>query len=122
LELKPSIQENDKNRKIGQTAHSKIGVDNIRFSYPIRPQVEMLRAVNLSVSLSRLQKEVEFNTPKVKQRQFVAFVGAFGCGKSTTIAILERFYNPSGGYFKFNDTNVDKINPKLFRKKIVLVQ
>lgn len=52
----------------------------------------------------------------------MAFVGASGCGKSTMIAILERFYDPVAGHLKIDGTPVDKMNPWLFRKDIALVQ
>ena len=34
---------------------------------------------------------------KVRVGQTVALVGASGCGKSTTVALLQRFYDPLGG-------------------------
>lgn len=49
-------------------------------------------------------------------------MGASGCGKSTMIAMLERFYDPTDGQFKLDDIDIDKMNPKLFRKNIALVQ
>ena len=34
---------------------------------------------------------------KVKCGQTVALVGASGCGKSTVVQLLQRFYNPLAG-------------------------
>ena len=34
---------------------------------------------------------------KVKQGQTLALVGQSGCGKSTTIQLIERFYDVTGG-------------------------
>lgn len=61
-------------------------------------------------------------TVKVKQGQFIALVGASGCGKSTMIAMLERFYDPVTGHLKVDDVAIDKMNPWLLRKGIALVQ
>ncbi|KAJ0282392.1 hypothetical protein COL940_005141 [Colletotrichum noveboracense] len=58
----------------------------------------------------------------IKKGQFVAFVGASGCGKSTMIAILERFYDPVSGHLRVDCVDVDRMNPCLFRKDIALVQ
>jgi len=35
---------------------------------------------------------------KVRRGQTLALVGASGCGKSTVVALLERFYDPIAGY------------------------
>ena len=35
--------------------------------------------------------------------QTVALVGASGCGKSTIVSMLERFYDPDTGYISMDD-------------------
>ncbi|KYO26787.1 ATP-binding cassette sub-family B member 5 isoform X2 [Alligator mississippiensis] len=59
--------------------------DNVRFSYPSRPDIQILKGLNL----------------KIGAGQTVALVGSSGCGKSTTVQLLQRFYDPQGGV-KFN--------------------
>lgn len=54
---------------------------DVRFSYPSRPDIEVLGGLSLSVSPG----------------ETLALVGTSGCGKSTTVQMIERFYDPSGG-------------------------
>jgi ATP-binding cassette subfamily B (MDR/TAP) protein 1 len=52
----------------------------------------------------------------------VAVVGASGCGKSTVIAMLERFYDPSTGNIRIDDAVLSELNPRLYRRIVALVQ
>lgn len=54
---------------------------DIEFFYPVRPDVKVLRGFNLTVSPG----------------QVMALVGSSGCGKSTAVQLLERFYDPAEG-------------------------
>ena len=58
-----------------------VNLQNVSFQYPTRPDVQVLRGLDLTV----------------EQGQTVALVGSSGCGKSTTIQLLERFYDPMSG-------------------------
>ncbi|KAF1354222.1 P-loop containing nucleoside triphosphate hydrolase protein [Lizonia empirigonia] len=53
--------------------------------------------------------------------QFAALVGASGCGKSTTISLLERFYTPTSGTILFNGQDITTLSPSLYRQQISLV-
>ena len=55
--------------------------ENVHFTYPARPGVEVLHAVNLAASSG----------------QRIALVGPSGAGKSTLISLLLRLYDPSAG-------------------------
>jgi ATP-binding cassette subfamily B (MDR/TAP) protein 1 len=58
----------------------------------------------------------------MKKGQFVAVVGASGCGKSTVIAMLERFYDPSTGNIRIGGDVLSELNPLLYRRAVSLVQ
>ncbi|OAQ70357.1 multidrug resistance protein 3 [Pochonia chlamydosporia 170] len=78
---------------------------DVHFRYPTRPDVPVLRGLNLTI----------------RPGQYVALVGASGCGKSTTIALLERFYDPlSGGVF-VDDKEISSLNINDYRSHIALV-
>ncbi|KAI1265157.1 ABC transporter [Xylariaceae sp. FL1019] len=78
---------------------------DVHFRYPTRPEQPVLRGLNLSV----------------RPGQYIALVGASGCGKSTTIALLERFYDPlSGGVF-IDGKEISTLNVNEYRSCIALV-
>ncbi|KAF9769376.1 multidrug-resistance transporter mdr2 [Fusarium sp. DS 682] len=78
---------------------------DVHFRYPTRPEQPVLRGLNLTV----------------RPGQYIALVGASGCGKSTTIALLERFYDPlSGGVF-IDGHEISTLNINDYRSHIALV-
>jgi ATP-binding cassette subfamily B (MDR/TAP) protein 1 len=78
---------------------------DVHFRYPTRPEQPVLRGLNLTV----------------KPGQYVALVGASGCGKSTTIAMMERFYDPlSGGVF-VDGKEISSLNINDYRGFLALV-
>lgn len=48
---------------------------------------------------------------KVPQGKTIALVGASGCGKSTTIQLLQRFYDPDQGEVSMLEKALLKIAP-----------
>ena len=38
------------------------------------------------------------------------------------ISLLERFYDPMKGHLKIDGLDLDKVNPRLFRNQVALVQ
>ncbi|KAF7532134.1 hypothetical protein G7054_g8250 [Neopestalotiopsis clavispora] len=78
---------------------------NVHFKYPTRPNQPVLRGLNI----------------EVKPKQHVAFVGASGCGKSTAIALLERFYNPLVGSIFIDGKEISSFNINDYRSHLALV-
>ncbi|CAM1508090.1 Fc.00g049380.m01.CDS01 [Cosmosporella sp. VM-42] len=105
-ELQPTIQEGPDNHDNGPEEGGPMSFDEVRFSYPLRPHAQVLRGVDLDI----------------KPGQFVALVGASGCGKSTMVAMLERFYDPSSGKITINSSALTSLNPRLYRRLVGLVQ
>ncbi|KAF6200545.1 hypothetical protein GE061_004988 [Apolygus lucorum] len=86
-------------------AKGNITMENIHFSYPMRPDVKILQGLSLSVSAG----------------ETVALVGESGCGKSTIISLLERFYTASSGKIKLDGVDVEKIKLSSLRKQMGIV-
>jgi ATP-binding cassette subfamily B (MDR/TAP) protein 1 len=62
------------------------------------------------------------NITQVRPGQFIAFVGASGCGKSTMIALLERFYDPTTGSISCDNRALSSLCPRKYRSHVSLVQ
>ena len=58
-----------------------IQFSGVEFSYPSRPKLPILQGLSIDIL----------------HGQTVAFVGASGCGKSTSVSLLERFYTFASG-------------------------
>jgi ATP-binding cassette subfamily B (MDR/TAP) protein 1 len=78
---------------------------DVHFRYPTRPDVPVLRGLNLTV----------------KPGQYIALVGPSGCGKSTTIAMLERFYDPLAGGVYIDGKEISSLNLNDYRSHLALV-
>uniref|UniRef100_A0A7N6B0Q5 ATP-binding cassette, sub-family B (MDR/TAP), member 4 n=1 Tax=Anabas testudineus TaxID=64144 RepID=A0A7N6B0Q5_ANATE len=78
--------------------------ESVKFNYPSRPDVPILQGMNL----------------KVKKGETLALVGSSGCGKSTTIQLLERFYDPREGRV-LDNINAKDLNIYWLRSQIGIV-
>ena len=81
----------------------EIELRNVNFSYV--PKTQLIQNFNLSV----------------KQGQKIAIVGPTGCGKSTLINLLMRFYDVNSGYITVSDTPIKEISRKSLRNKYGMV-
>ena len=57
----------------------------------------------------------------VKEGKTVAFVGASGCGKSTILRLLYRFYEPDAGGVSLGGTDIQDLTADSVRKSIAVV-
>ncbi|KAK5847663.1 hypothetical protein PBY51_016773 [Eleginops maclovinus] len=76
-----------------------------KFTYPTRPDVQVLNGLNVSV----------------KPGQTLAFVGSSGCGKSTSVQLLERFYDPDHGRVLIDGHLSTGVSVPFLRSKIGIV-
>ncbi|KAI8681216.1 hypothetical protein NCS55_00372100 [Fusarium keratoplasticum] len=108
LNLEPEITENNENRDVGPVKGcTSLQFEKVKFSYPLAPNIKVLKGVSLDI----------------RPGEFVAFVGASGCGKSTMISLLERFYDPTSGRIVVDQAEaLSLLNPRLYRQHVALVQ
>ena len=50
----------------------------------------------------------------IKGKESVALVGHSGCGKSSIIALIERFYDPLEGKVLFNKKDIQEIDTRWY--------
>lgn len=78
---------------------------DVFFQYPARKDIIVLRGLNVTV----------------KEGQTVALVGSSGCGKSTCVQLLQRFYDPVFGQVFLDGEDVRKYNLNWLRSNIAVV-
>ena len=84
-------------------ADGKVELEHVYFSYD--PQVKLIEDLNLAV----------------KPGQRVAIVGPTGCGKSTVINLLMRFYDVNSGQIRVDGQDVRSITRKSLRENYGMV-
>ena len=83
----------------------KIEFKKVNFAYPTKPEQKILNNISFII----------------EPGQSAALVGYSGCGKSTIIQLIERFYEPNSGEILIDDINIKDYNLYKLRKRIGLV-
>lgn len=96
-------QSSDKNLKELTVCDGNIEIDNISFSY--KDDVPLIENFSLSV----------------KKGQKIAIVGPTGCGKTTFINLLMRFYDVKSGSIKIDGTDIREIKRDSLRSQFGMV-
>ena len=107
-ERKQKIYISEKNVKPERDSiKGKIEFKNIKFIYPSdKSQRPILNNLNLEIEAGKK----------------VAFVGESGCGKSTTVNLIERLYDPVEGQILIDGIDIKEFNLEYPRNSIGYVQ
>ncbi|KAL5697264.1 ABC-type xenobiotic transporter [Ranunculus cassubicifolius] len=101
----PEIDTDEREGEILTCVSGEVEFKNVRFAYPSRPDIIVFQDLNL----------------KIPAGKTIALVGGSGSGKSTVIALLERFYNPNSGEILLDGVRIDKLHLKWLRSQMGLV-
>ncbi|VUC24318.1 unnamed protein product [Clonostachys rosea] len=99
--LDPSADEGDTIPDL----QGHIRLENIKHIYPSRPNVTVMDGVSIDVPAGKV----------------TALVGSSGCGKSTIVGLVERFYEPVGGTVYLDDRNINTLSLRWLRQQMSLV-
>ena len=103
-ELNP-FKEAQKGKLSPNDIKGKIEFRHVTFAYPTKPETNVLNDISFTI----------------QPGQAAALVGYSGCGKSTIIQLIERFYDVEKGEVLIDDINIKDYNIYELRKKIGLV-
>ncbi|KAK2967862.1 hypothetical protein RJ640_029856 [Escallonia rubra] len=101
----PKIDSENMEGQILENVSGEVEFKHIEFAYPSRPETLILEDFSL----------------KFPAGKTVALVGGSGSGKSTVIALLQRFYDPQGGEILLDGVAIDKLQLKWVRSQMGLV-
>ena len=79
---------------IPEKINGKIDFENVKFSYPLSPDVKILENLTFSIEPGKI----------------LALVGHSGSGKSTIANLLQRFYDPIEGEIFIDNINIKDFN------------
>ena len=83
--------------------YENLDVEDLSFSYD--GQTEVLKNVKMHA----------------EKGEIIGIVGESGCGKSTFLKLLLRFWERSGGEINYDDIDIDKINTNSLLKNVTMV-
>ncbi|MCI7814242.1 MAG: ABC transporter ATP-binding protein [Lachnospiraceae bacterium] len=102
IEETPQVPEKE-DAKVLQNVEGNVKLEHVKFSYT--PKQRLIEDFNLSV----------------KPGQRVAIVGPTGCGKTTMINLLMRFYDVTGGKILVEDSDIRDVTRKSLRTSYGMV-
>ncbi|XP_072620259.1 phosphatidylcholine translocator ABCB4 isoform X6 [Vulpes vulpes] len=105
LERQPLIDSYSEEGLRPDKFEGNVTFHEVMFNYPTRPKVPVLQGLSL----------------KVKKGQTLALVGSSGCGKSTVVQLLERFYDPVAGTVLLDGQEAKKLNIQWLRAHLGIV-
>jgi ATP-binding cassette subfamily B (MDR/TAP) protein 1 len=101
-----SSERSETNKKQLLELKGNISFVDVKFKYPTRPDIQVLKGISF----------------EVKAGETVALVGESGCGKSTCVSLLEKFYEADEGKIVIDDQiDLKDLQVDWWRRNVALV-
>ncbi|KAK9139050.1 hypothetical protein Scep_008731 [Stephania cephalantha] len=105
LDRNSKIDPSDESGTTLESVKGEIELRHVSFKYPTRPDIQIFRDLCLAIHSGKT----------------VALVGESGCGKSTVISLLQRFYDPDSGHITLDGIEIQKFKLRWLRQQMGLV-
>ena len=99
LKRKPKIDSTSNSGLKLPKVEGNIAFKEANFKYPTRPTVTVLKDFTMSLEAGK----------------HIALVGSSGCGKSTCIQLIQRFYDLDSGELRVEDQDIQALNVPFLR-------
>ncbi|KAH7282488.1 hypothetical protein KP509_35G032800 [Ceratopteris richardii] len=106
LDRKTEIDARDPKTDEVSSIHGSIELRQVSFSYPSRPDIQILKNINLHI----------------RRGHRTALVGASGSGKSSVLSLIIRFYDPQSGTVLIDGKDIKQLRLESLRRHIGWVQ
>ncbi|XP_059085287.1 ATP-dependent translocase ABCB1-like isoform X5 [Tigriopus californicus] len=101
----PKIDSSSTEGEHPEKGAGNLSFKDVFFNYPSRKDVKILNGLTMVVN----------------KGETVALVGSSGCGKSTVIQLVQRFYDPWSGSVMLNGKDLRQLNLSALRERIGIV-
>ncbi|XP_074269733.1 ABC transporter B family member 9-like isoform X1 [Silene latifolia] len=105
LDSKSGIDSKSDEATTLESVRGNIELSHVSFRYPTRPDIQIFRDLSLFIP----------------SKKTIALVGESGCGKSTVISMIERFYDPDKGRVLLDGVELQKFKLSWLRQQMGLV-
>jgi len=102
IDRKSNISVTDPRGLKPEVIEGVIEFKNVQFAYPTKPEKTILNGVSFTI----------------RKNEKTALVGESGCGKTTSMQLIERFYDITGGSLTLDGNEIRELNLKWLRSNI----
>ena len=106
IDRQPEIDQSpESGGKVLDSVRGEVALQDVTFAYPTRPGVNIMAGTSLVIPAGRS----------------MALVGPSGSGKSSTVALIQRFYDPQSGSVTLDGLDLRTLNLHSLRRHMGLV-